>query len=77
MISVLMILILSKRAGEEIQISLVPTHFLELLLCLRIGEIWQNLFSKEGGISVGNILIVNIEELCMELIYLGLMLLVL
>lgn len=77
MISVLMISVLSEQTGEEILTSQVPTLFLVLQPYQNIGEIWQNLFLIEDGISVGNTLTVNIEEQFMEHTYLELMLLVL
>lgn len=60
-----------KLTGEEILILEVHIPMLELSPNRNIGKIWLNLYLSIIGIFAENILTVSIEELFMELIFLG------
>jgi len=60
-----------KLTGEEILILEVHIPMPELSPNRNIGKIWLNLYLSIIGIFVENILTVSIEELFMELIFLG------
>jgi hypothetical protein len=71
-----MILNFIELHGEEMKILGVLMHIHQRLPSQNIGKIWRNHFSSNIGIFVENILLLNIVELFMVLIYLELMLLI-
>jgi|688.fasta_scaffold200572_2 hypothetical protein len=69
-----MILNFTELHGEEMIILEVLMHIHQRLPTQNTGKIWRSHFSNNIGIFVENILLQNIVELFMVLIYLELML---